>query len=109
GATATRLATTARIALKQGWFSDTLPQFRPAAPIAVLRMDGDWYDSTLCILEHLWPQLAPEALVIVDDYYDWDGCARAVHDFLSREGRSERIQQSWTGGIAHLVVRPPAA
>jgi O-methyltransferase len=96
----------ARIAIHRGWFEDTLPAFAPAEPIAVLRMDGDWYDSTLCILENLWRHLAPEALVIVDDYYDWDGCARALHDFLSRHARTERIQQSWTGGVAHLVVRP---
>ena len=105
-ANAKRVATRAPIALQQGWFSDTLPQFRPAGPIAVLRMDGDWYDSTLCILNNLWPRLAPEALVIVDDYYDWDGCARALHDFLSRGDCRERIRQSWIGGIAHLVRRP---
>lgn len=97
-----------RFDIRKGWFSDTLPGYAPPRPIAVLRMDGDWYDSTLCILESLWRHLAPEALVIVDDYYDWDGCARALHDFLSRHDRPERIRQSRIGGIAHLIARGPA-
>ena len=105
-ATAGELAQHARIAVTRGWFSDTLPAFRPAAPIAVLRMDGDWYDSTRCILDQLWSKLAPGALVIVDDYYDWDGCARALHDFLSANDRPERIRQSWIAGLAHLIRMP---
>lgn len=104
-AVAARFAAPRRFDVRKGWFNDTLPAYVPPAPVAVLRMDGDWYDSTLCILENLWPHLAADALVIVDDYYDWDGCARALHDFLSRRGRAERIRQSRVGGIAHLIAR----
>jgi len=68
----------------KGWFRDTLSSFEPSEGIALLRLDADLYDSTLTCLERLYPLLADDAIVIVDDYYDWEGCARAVNDFLSR-------------------------
>ena len=80
-----------------GWFEDTIPKFQPERPIAVLRLDGDWYDSTMTCLRGLFPHLAPNALVLIDDYYTWDGCARAVHDFLSETKSTARIQQSVVG------------
>jgi O-methyltransferase len=76
-----------------GWFDDTVPSYaRRGASIAVLRLDGDWYDSTMTCLTHLFPLVAPGGLVIIDDYYDWEGCRRAVHDFLSREQRTEALR-----------------
>jgi len=81
--------------LIKGWFEETLPGFVPPCPIAVLRLDGDWYESTLTVLAHLYKYLAPGALVIVDDYYAWDGCSRAVHDFLSRNELKTRIRQKY--------------
>lgn len=45
--------------------------------IAVLRLEGDRYDSTRVCIENLYPHVAPGGIVIVDDYYNnWDGCAR---------------------------------
>lgn len=78
---------------RAGWFSDTVPNFAPAEPIAVLRLDGDWYDSTMICLESLYPRVMDGGLIIVDDYYAWDGCARAVHDYLSRYEIVDRIRQ----------------
>jgi len=82
-----------RYSIMKGWFESTLPAFVPPSPIAILRIDGDWYESTLTALEALWKHLAPNAIVIVDDYYAWDGCSRAVHDFLSRRQSTARITQ----------------
>ena len=70
--------------LIKGWFAETLPFFNPPAPIAILRLDGDWYDSTFQCLTHLYHWVAPGGVIIVDDYYAWEGCARAVHDFCLR-------------------------
>lgn len=84
-------------AFHRGWFSDTIPDFRPARPIALLRLDADWYDSTLTCLRGLTPHLAPGALIVVDDYYAWDGCARAVHQYLSERDSSARINKSLLG------------
>ena len=68
--------------LVRGWFKDTIPRFQPPDPIALLRLDGDWYDSTRICLTNLYPYLAPSGVIIVDDYEMWDGCARAVHEWL---------------------------
>jgi O-methyltransferase len=87
--------------LVKGWFSDTIPSFRLSEPIALLRLDGDWYDSTIVCLEGLFDQVVPGGLIIVDDYYAWDGCSRAVHDFLSRRAATERIRL--LGNVCYLV------
>ena len=81
-----------RYQIFKGWFNDTLPTFVPPEPIAILRLDGDWYDSTMTCLRHLAPHLAPEGIVILDDYGTWDGCSRAVHDYLSQTQSTARIQ-----------------
>lgn len=81
------------VRIHKGWFNATLPTYG-GQPIAILRVDGDWYESTFDVLTNLFPHVAAGGLIIFDDYYYWDGCARAVHDFLSRNGLSERIHQS---------------
>ena len=94
--------------LIKGWFDKTLPTFRPPEPIALLRLDADWYDSTMVCLDSLFDFVAPNGLIILDDYYQWDGCSRALHDFLSRRSAVERIQSFER--ICHLQkVSAPAA
>ncbi len=82
-AAAMKLSGATSFSLIKGWFNETTPHFAPPCEIAVLRLDGDWYDSTRVCLENLYPHVAPGGIVIVDDYYNWDGCARAVHEFLA--------------------------
>ena len=101
---AMRLSRMPRYRLVKGWFDETIPKFVPPSPIAVLRLDGDWYESTLVVLESLFKYLAPEGVVIVDDYYAWDGCSRAVHDFLSKHHLKARVTQKY--GICVLEPRP---
>ena len=65
-----------------GWFQNTVPhQASSIGPIALLRLDGDWYESTYVCLEYLYPQLARGGFVVVDDYWTWEGCHRAVDDY----------------------------
>jgi O-methyltransferase len=90
--------------LVRGWFDDTVPALAAEGrPIAVLRLDGDWYDSTMVCLEHLFPLVSPNGIVIIDDYFDWDGCSRAVHDYLSRVGSAERLRTSGAHEFAYVV------
>jgi len=96
-----------RLHIHQGWFKDTLPNAPADLKIAILRLDGDWYQSTLDCLEHLFDKIVPGGLVIIDDYLDWDGCSRAVHDFLSSHKASEAIRQSRFGGVSYIVKRAP--
>jgi len=71
----------------KGWFQDTLPAFKDEiGPIAILRLDGDWYESTKCCLEHLYEQVVPGGYVIIDDYGCWGGCRIATDEFLENTG-----------------------
>lgn len=90
--------------LVKGWFDDTVPALAAEGrPIAVLRLDGDWYDSTIVCLEHLFPLVAEGGVVIIDDYFDWDGCCRAVHDHLSRTSSPDRLRTSGADEFAYIV------
>jgi hypothetical protein len=96
------------VSVHRGWFQDTLPGFQPKRPIAVLRLDGDWYESTFVALTHLYDQVAHGGIILIDDYYHWDGCSRAIHDFLSSRKGLERIGES-RHGVAYMIrhTHPP--
>ena len=66
----------------EGWFKDTLP-VAPIEKIAVLRLDGDMYESTIQALESLYHKVTPGGFIIVDDYI-LENCAKAVNDFRRR-------------------------
>lgn len=75
----------------EGWFRDTLP----AAPIdrlAVIRLDGDMYESTMDALESLYPKLSVGGFVIIDDYI-LEMSAQAVHDYRAAHGIRDPIQE----------------
>lgn len=77
-----------------GWFQNTVPAIAPQiGPIAVLRLDGDWYDSTRICLEHLYPLLSPGGALILDDYFCWAGCRKATDEFRATHGISTRIRR----------------
>jgi hypothetical protein len=68
----------------EGWFQETLPVVAPSiGDIAVLRLDGDWYDSTMVCLQHLYDRVVTGGVVIIDDYGHFEGCRRATDDFLA--------------------------
>ena len=66
----------------EGKVEDTIPREVPEL-VALLRLDTDWYESTLHELTHLWPRLAPGGILIIDDYGHWEGARRAVDEFFS--------------------------
>jgi O-methyltransferase len=81
----------------KGWFKDTLPT-APVKQIAVLRLDGDMYESTMDALTWLYPKLSPGGFCIIDDYGALDYCKQAVHDYRDRHNITEEINQiDWTG------------
>lgn len=77
----------------KGWFSDTLPSFVPDQKIAILRLDGDWYQSTMDCFVNLYKHVIPGGIIILDDYYYWEGCTKATHDFLSSQKSGDPICQ----------------
>jgi O-methyltransferase len=77
----------------KGWFDQTLRNNRErVGAIALLRIDCDWYSSVKCCLDNLYDQVVDRGFVVLDDYYTWDGCAIAVHEFLGRRSLSNRIE-----------------
>jgi len=90
---AMKLSGTKSYQIIQGWFYETLEDFYINEQIAILRLDADWYKSTIECLNFLYPKVAIGGLIILDDYYTWDGCSRALHDYLSTHSISSKIFQ----------------
>lgn len=86
----------------KGWFKDTLPLFNDKDRIALLRLDGDWYDSIFDSLKYLYPAINKGGIIIIDDYYAWDGCAKAVHDYLAINKLADRIY-STANNVTYIV------
>lgn len=74
----------------KGWFCDTLPN-APIQKLAILRLDGDMYSSTMDALKNLYPKVSKGGYVIVDDYYSWPSCRQAVTDYLNMHGLKPEI------------------
>src|SRR5437764_6587729 len=80
-----------------GWFRDTLP-VAPIEQIAVLRLDGDMYESTMDGLVNLYEKVSDGGFVIVDDYGALPNCRAAIEDFRRAQGIAEPIERiDWTG------------
>jgi hypothetical protein len=93
-----------------GWFNDSLPRHKDALSrrgLSMLRVDCDFYEPVMYVLNELTPFIPEEGTIILDDYYAWDGCARATHDFLSLNNLSwrirsiDRLQGAWMVKRAH--------
>jgi O-methyltransferase len=74
----------------EGWFRDTLPALR-GHTWAVIRLDGDLYESTIDALENLYGGLAVGGWLIVDDY-EIEACRQAVTDFRAARGVTDEIR-----------------
>lgn len=71
----------------EGWFKDTLPN-APVDRLSLMRLDGDYYESTMDALTALYDKLSPGGYVVIDDYgeQDWTYCAKAVDEFRTARG-----------------------
>jgi hypothetical protein len=107
--TAKDLGLDSNLQIVKGWFDATLLANRQRiGPIALLRIDCDWHASVRCCLEALYDQVLPGGIVVFDDYYTFDGCAAAVHEFLGRRSLSHRLEpieagtedfRHWSGAV----------
>ncbi len=71
--------------LVKGLFQDTVP-VSEVGTIALLHLDGDWYDSTKVCLDHLYDKVSPGGVIQVDDYGHWAGARKALHEFFDARG-----------------------
>ncbi|MCZ6605049.1 MAG: class I SAM-dependent methyltransferase [Alphaproteobacteria bacterium] len=97
------LATTAypagQLHFVKGMVEETLAQQKPLC-ISLLRLDTDWYDSHCAEIEHLFPLVATGGVILLDDYFRYDGARKAVDDYTSEKG----IRIFWARIDTHAVI-----
>jgi O-methyltransferase len=72
-----------RLHFVKGKVEETLATEAPPGAIALLRLDTDWHASTRAELNHLYPKLVRGGIVIVDDYFRWQGARKAVDEYVA--------------------------
>lgn len=77
----------ADVVIHRGWFQETIPAAEPSiGRLSILRIDGDWYESTKVCLEGLFDKVADGGFVLIDDYNEFSGCRQALDEFLADRG-----------------------
>jgi O-methyltransferase len=66
----------------KGKVEETIPAEMPES-IALLRLDTDWYESTAHEMAYLYPRLVKSGVLLIDDYGHWQGCRRAIDEYLA--------------------------
>ncbi len=92
-----------RIRFVKGMVETTIPTTVPDR-IALLRLDTDFYESTLHEMRHLYPRLAPGGVLIIDDYGVWRGSKLAVDEYLAEIG--EPLLLTSVDETAVVAVKP---
>ena len=101
------------VELIPGLFQDTLPRSFPARTssngppeehsVAFAHLDADWYESTVCALNHLYPSMTPKSILQIDDFGYWGGCRRATQEFVDSHQLGATLQ---TVGCAATIRLP---
>lgn len=88
-----------RLVFVKGMVEDTIPRTTPKA-ISILRLDTDWYESTLHALRHMYPLLVERGALIIDDYGVWAGARKAVDEYLAENKISMLLNRiDYTGRV----------
>ena len=87
-----------RVKFLKGWFKDTLP-VAPINKLALLRLDGDMYESTMDGLNNLYPKLSDGGFIIIDDWGAVNACQQAVKDYRLQHGIEDKIITIDWGGV----------
>lgn len=90
----------AQVTFVKGPVEETIPDHAPGAPIALLRLDTDWYESTRHELTHLFPLLHAGGILIIDDYGHWQGARKATDEFLALQPKQYFLSRiDYTGRL----------
>ncbi|PQO23094.1 asparagine synthase [Rhodobacteraceae bacterium WD3A24] len=60
-------------------------------PIRFAHVDADWYSSVTTCLDRIWPRLVTGGVIVFDDYHSYDGCRRAVDNFVAAVGGAVEV------------------
>ncbi|MBJ2151018.1 TylF/MycF family methyltransferase [Paracoccus sp. IB05] len=97
-----------QVEFHKGWFRDTLPPLK-GRRLALMRLDGDMYESTMDGLVNLYDSLSPGGFCIIDDFGAIPACREAVLDFRRDRGITDPMSQvDWTGVWWRKTCPPPA-
>jgi len=77
-----------------GDVATTLPRTQ-TMHIALLRLDTDFYDSTMAELVHLYPRVNTGGVVIIDDYGHWQGARKAVDQYFADPANGAQRPMLW--------------
>jgi O-methyltransferase len=92
----------------EGWFEDTFPTAAPqVGPIAVLRLDSDWYAATRLCLDTFYDLVVPGGAVLVDDYNTFRGCREAVDEFRAERGITGDLVVTHEESEVYWIVTDP--
>lgn len=80
-----------RVVFLPGWFKDTL-KTDSIEKLAVLRLDGDMYQSIMEALTHLYPKLSEGGYCIIDDWEFLPNVTMAVKDYRNRNNILDEIK-----------------
>lgn len=98
-----RLGVLEDVEFVKGLFQETLP-VTPVPSIAVLHIDGDWYESVKVCLECLYDKVVPNGVIQLDDYGYWKGARKAVDEFFERRGIQARLKRLDYSG--RFLIKP---
>ncbi|MBI2053763.1 MAG: class I SAM-dependent methyltransferase [Candidatus Staskawiczbacteria bacterium] len=88
------------VVIEKGWFQDTLPLAKnKIGDIAILRLDGDWYESTKCCFQNLYDNVVVKGYVIIDDYGYWEGARKAAEEFFSERNIKPELIKIDSAGV----------
>ncbi len=94
-----------QVVFLKGLFKDTLPRLGDER-FALIRLDGDMYESTMDALTHLYDRLSPGGYAVIDDYGILQSCRAAVHDFLAARKLDPEIEPIDHGAVWWRKARP---
>lgn len=89
-----------QIVYVKGMVENTIPNAEISGEISLLRLDTDWYESTKHELIHMYPKVAQNGVVIIDDYGHWKGSRKAVDEYFAEKGLKPLLQRiDYTGRL----------
>ncbi len=83
----------------KGRVEETIPRSN-VEQIALLRLDTDWYESTMAELNYFYPKLVKGGILIIDDYGHWKGCKKAVDEYFHKINEPIHLDEiDYTGRV----------
>jgi len=89
----------ANIRFVKGLYQETLAI---DGPVAFAHIDCDWYDSVKLCIDRIAPRMSEHGIMLFDDYNSFEGCRKAVDEWLPRDSRFRVVHSGWTVAVERL-------